>query len=234
MLTFANAGVAGALIIAAAFWNGDVSAAIIDFSNSSAIAIPEGAPVSTSGVAAPFPSTMNVIGISNVVDVDVTLLGLSHSFSADLEIVLEGPGGQRVKLMDDDGGGNDWTNDDVTFSDGAPAMIGSSPGTSGTFSPSGNLVQCGFTQCIGAGNLLSVFNGLDPNGIWNLYINDDGASDIGTVANGWRLTFDASAPVPEPATVRLDATAQLPEPATLALLGVSLGGLGFSRRRKLH
>jgi hypothetical protein len=33
---------------------------------------------------------------------------------------------------------------------------------------------------------------------------------------------------------RIEMTSAIPETATLALLGVALAGLGFSRRRKLH
>lgn len=217
-MTFATLFAAG-LSAAGVVWSGNASAAIIEFSNNSPITIPASG---TSGPANPFPSTINVTGISNVVDVNVTLLGLSHTFSSDLEIILEGPGGQRVALMVDVGGGNDWTNDDVTFSDGAAAIIGSSPGSSGTFSPtSGPAVGCSIAQCTGAGELLSVFNGLDPDGIWSLYINDDTNLDSGSVAGGWRLTFDATR----------SGAPQIPEPGTLALLGLSLAVLAFARRK---
>lgn len=197
--------------------------AAFTFSNTGAITIP--ATGTGPGPAAPYPSIITVSGITAVTDVNVTLVGLSHTFSADLEVLLLGPGGQRVLLMNDVGGNGVWTNDTVTFSDGAPAIVAGSPGSSGTFSPSGTTASCGVTGCDGASSTLSVFNGVDPNGAWSLFIFDDVEFDDGSLSGGWSLTFEASEIVTPPPV-------PVPEPASLALLGLGLAGLVAARRRR--
>ncbi len=39
------------------------------------------------------------------------------------------------------------------------------------------------------GNSLNVFNNLDPNGTWNLYVVDDTGGDVGSISSGWSLTI---------------------------------------------
>ena len=57
------------------------------FSNSTAISIP------SSGKATPYPSTINVSGMSGVISkVIVKLNGLNHTYPDDLDILLVGPG----------------------------------------------------------------------------------------------------------------------------------------------
>lgn len=155
------------------------SAATFTFSSSDYVRIPA---TGTSGTTNPYPLTIDVHGIRNVTDVNVTLDRLTHTWSSDLEIYLRGPfPSARVWLMRDEGGAANWTHDDLTFDDSA---------LSGTPSP-------GTSQTIQPNDSLSYFNGRDPNGTWRLFIRDDAAADRGHM-HGWSLTFDATE-VPLPA-----------------------------------
>ena len=155
------------------------SAATFTFSSSEYVRLPE---TGTRGTTDPYPLTIDVHGIRDVTDVNVSLHGLSHTWSSDLEIYLRGPyPSQRVWLMRDEGGGADWVDNDLTFDDSA-STGDPSPGSNQTIRPNGSL---------------SYFNGRDPNGAWRLYIRDAAYYDIGSL-EGWSLTFEATQ-VPLPA-----------------------------------
>ena len=82
--------------------------------------------IAVGGQPNPYPSNIGVSNITGVItDVSVTLNGLAHSFPDDLDILLVGPGGQKVLLMSDAGGDNALGNPPVrlTFSDTASAVL---------------------------------------------------------------------------------------------------------------
>ena len=39
------------------------------------------------------------------------------------------------------------------------------------------------------GTVLSVFNGTNPNGLWQLFVNDAAEGDEGVIALGWELNI---------------------------------------------
>lgn len=161
-------------------------------SNATSIAIPG---TGTSGPASPYPSTINIAGAMGVVSkVTVTLTNLSHTFPDDIDVVLVGPGGQNVLLMSDVGGITGITNVTVTFDDAAAMSIpDAGPMVSGTFMPSNagggdTFVAPGPVAPFGAA--LSVFNGTNPNGMWNLFVVDDVGGDTGNIAGGWSINIE--------------------------------------------
>src|SRR5437762_1510019 len=86
------------------------------FTNSAAIAIPDVAS------ANPYPSSINVGGLVNQVvgKVTVTLHGLHHTYFSDIDIMLVGPGGQKLPLMSNAAGGEfSPAPFELTFDDGA-------------------------------------------------------------------------------------------------------------------
>ena len=178
---------------------GATVSATSSFSNPTSIIIPAtGTGAATGAPSNPYPSTVSVSGITGTVSkVTVDLLSFNHTFPSDVDVLLVGPGGQKLLLMSDVGGGTDAVNANLTFDDTA-AAIGATV-VSGTFRPTN----------IGTGDLfpapapvgpypdpqqLSVFNGLDPNGTWSLFVVDDTATDIGNINGGWRLNITTTDP----------------------------------------
>lgn len=169
--------------------------------------------------ASPYPSTITVSALTGVVlSVDVTLVGLTHTYPADLGVMLVGPGGQATLLMGHVGGPAGVSAVTVTFSASATASLpATGPLGAGPYRPSADATQpLAFPAPApaGAGTDLGVFTGTDPNGVWSLYVVDGWASDVGSLAS-WSLDItsgvapDAGGPytIAEGATLALDASA---------------------------
>ncbi len=160
----------------------------LTFANPASISIPD------SGASNPYPSSINVSGLSGKIgDVNVSLLGVTHTFPDDIDVLLVGPAGQKMILMSDVGGSNDVNGINLVLDDqAASSMSNAGQLTSGTFKPTN--IGSGDTFASPApagpyGSTLSVFNGTIPNGTWNLYVVDDQAVDSGSFSGGWSLTF---------------------------------------------
>lgn len=170
-------------------------------------------------IATPYPSNINVSGLTGTItDLNVTISGLTHTFPADIDMLLVGPGGQKIIFMSDVGGATPVSNITLTLDDEAGLLLPVTPLSTGTFRP--NNVGNGDTFPAPApagpyGALLSDFDGTNPNGTWSLYVLDDFAIDIGTIANGWSLDISTAAAVPEPGSLML----------------LSLGFAGLAARR---
>lgn len=160
------------------------------FSNVSPIVIPD------VGKSPLYPSVVNVTGMTGtVVGVTVTLKNLSHSYGDDIDVLLVGPGGQKVMVMSDAGSSFPIGNATLNLTQTAPLALTNSQIISGTFRPT-DLSPGETRDTFPApapikpyGSSLLVFNGTDPNGTWLLYVQDDGAGDQGSIAGGWSLTI---------------------------------------------
>jgi len=172
------------------------------FSNNVRTAIPEVGP------AVPYPSTIFVSGLTAAVQqVRVTLTNLSHSYPDDLDILLVAPNGAATLLMSDVGGESSITNVSLRFDDQAlQALPDAGPITSGSYRPtdfeSGDIFPPS-APTGPYGTNLTVFNGMNPNGPWSLYIVDDAAKDRGSL-DGWSLDIAARDPIADLAIVGLD------------------------------
>jgi hypothetical protein len=163
------------------------------FSNASAITINDNSP------ASPYPATITVSGVTApVARVTATISGFTHPFPSDVDVLLEGPLGQAVMLMANVGS-TPATNATLTFDDTALSSL-TDPVVSGTYLPTrlpDSNSPCDTNDDIWAppapaapyGSALSAFNGLNPNGTWNLFVRDDCVNDSGSIGGGWSLTI---------------------------------------------
>jgi len=152
-------------------------------------------------IADPYPSTIAVNDLEGVVHAArVTLHDVQHTAPSNLDILLVGPGGQKVELMSDAGGGNDIDGVELTFRDD----------TSGSLPPNSTIVSGEYrpTNLEGSTNdafpapaplepslsTLSAFNGTNPNGSWQLFVADDSAFRDGGTVDEWSLTLEVNSP----------------------------------------
>ncbi len=157
--------------------------------NASPITINDG------GTASPYPSNIAVSGLPAVGTTvkSVTITGLNHTWSDDIDMVLQSPTGTNVTLMSDVGGTAGLTNVNYTFSDAAGAMNATVGNASGTYRPTNNGAADNYPGA-GPGAIndpnpaLASFTG-NPNGNWKLFIVDDVLGDQGNITGGYSITF---------------------------------------------
>jgi subtilisin-like proprotein convertase family protein len=152
-------------------------------------------------LATPYPSTMVVTGLTGTVLTKVTvgLFGITHTFPDDIDILLVGPQGQMAMILSNVGGDvrNSVTNINLTLDDDAADYLPlDSTLVSGTFKPTKKLQTLTFSfpaPCppgsAAAPAPLSIFNGTDPSGTWQLFVLDDAYPDAGVITGGWSLTL---------------------------------------------
>jgi subtilisin-like proprotein convertase family protein len=149
------------------------------------------------GVADPYPSTIVVAGMPpSLLSVTVTLIGMNHTFTDDIDVLLVGPGGEATILMSDVGGGLDLVDVTLTFDmDATESLPDSAQVVAGTYLPT-NFDAGGTPDTFAAPApvgpyevSLDVFTGADPNGTWSLFVVDDLGADVGSIAGGWSITI---------------------------------------------
>ena len=146
-----------------------------------------------------YPSPITVSGtLGTITGLSVTLNGLTHGYVADLNVLLVGPGGEKVLLSSD--AGRAAANATITFNDAAGAPVpAAGPVPDGTYTPTNNAEECATGSASDSfpspapagpyGTSLSVFNGGTANGTWSLYVTDDCTANTGQIQGGWALTF---------------------------------------------
>jgi subtilisin-like proprotein convertase family protein len=158
-----------------------------------------GAPltINDNAAATPYPHTQHIPLGHRITKLQVVLSGLSHTFPDDLDVFLQGPGGQTVLLMSDAGGETDVAGVTLVFDDAAPAGLpDGSPMVSGTFRPT-NFDTTSDTFPVPApggpyGASLAVFNNTEPLGTWRLFVRDDVPGDAGNLLD-WGLVISTVA-----------------------------------------
>jgi len=168
-----------------------VAQTTLTFSNPAPITINDTDP------ATPYPSNITVAGFAagqTITKVTVTLTGFSHTFPADVGVLLVSPAGTSVNLTARCGGvGPGVTNSNLTFDDAAATNVPDQLVT-GTYKPT----QCGATAYSAPapaapyGTSLAAVNGGTPNGVWKLFVQDFFLEDVGSISGGYSLTITAA------------------------------------------
>lgn len=167
---------------------GDLTA-VAAITDTSPITIPN------SGQATPYPATLDASRLAGVVaKVTVTLRNISHTFPDDIDVLLVAPDGEMSLLMSDAGGGTDIVGVTLTFDDAAATPLPDGTAlTTGSYQPTDYTAGDTFAAPAPSGPYsatLTSFIGVDPNGVWSLYVMDDAGGDTGSIADGWTLSLE--------------------------------------------
>jgi hypothetical protein len=166
------------------------------FSSNGQIDIPD---AGTSGPANPYPTTIAVdffkkFKKAQIKDVNLTLRGVAHQQATNVDVMLA-LGNRRSLLMADTGNATDVSGLTITLDDQASQDLQSGVELeSGTFRPANLAGPDNFPAPAPVPNgneNLAAFNGLNPDGEWQLFINDDANAATGSIDNGWELEITA-------------------------------------------
>jgi subtilisin-like proprotein convertase family protein len=191
------------------------NAAAYAFINTLSISVP------TQGAANPYPSLINVTGATGIItDIDITLNSINHYFPDDLDIVVRSPSGAAVMLMSDSCGGNLMLGVNLRFDDEAGGFLSDTGSCfSASYKPT-NFTDTPNTLPPPApntySNVMSAFDGTNPNGAWELFVFDDtlSSTNAGAIASGWRIDLTTTISIPQLGTA-------LPYPSQKTFTGIT-------------
>ncbi len=149
------------------------------------------------GTANPYPSEKIISGLQGTVRrATVKIENFNHSAPDDADILLVAPNGRKVVLMSDAGGTTPANNLTLTFTDDAQSFLpDNAPLESGRYKPSNFESNDVFPAPAPAGASaakLNTFFGIQPNGVWKLFVVDDTTGEnFGSIDN-WQLTLETS------------------------------------------
>ena len=180
-------------------------------SNNGQIDIPA---AGTSGPANPYPITIDVDAFEKfekvkITDVNLTLKGVQHERTENIDVMLVHKD-RSALVMADPGNGTDVSDLTITLDDEAGTDLPDGAVlTSGVFRPGNQSGDDEFPAPapVPSGNVaLSTFDGADPDGQWQLFIQDDAGFDTGRITGGWELAITAKAKTDKGKTEKKDKT----------------------------
>jgi subtilisin-like proprotein convertase family protein len=125
------------------------------------------------------------------VGLNVVVNNLSHSWAADLEIVLTGPDGTVYDLMLDQGGSADFTAAELCFDPTSETPASDVDPTAPDPACYAMAVEPVTFTCVANGGTIE--GGTAANGTWSLTVTDDAGGDDGSF-DGWTMEFSELVP----------------------------------------
>lgn len=159
--------------------------------------------------ASPYPSTIVVSNTASAIEhISIGINGLTHGYPDDLDLLLVGPGGQKMVIQSDAGTSEDRLGISYVITDG-----GTDPLPDATMLTTANWRPANYASTdmfpapapagpynepapAGSATLASVFGGTNPNGTWSLYVADDSGGDGGQIGN-WCIRLGAPLKISE-------------------------------------
>ncbi len=131
-----------------------------------------------------FPITVTGVGSMTATHgLESVCVNIAHTWDADLTLTLQAPDGTLISLSINNGGSGDNYTGTCFSATGGPGIAAGTAPFAGTYVPQGSL---------GGMN-----NGQNGDGIWNLCIEDNFSTEIGSLIN-WSITFSSTPFPPTP------------------------------------
>ncbi|MEP7213310.1 MAG: Ig-like domain repeat protein [Acidobacteriota bacterium] len=174
----------------------------LNFANNGGITVSN-----TTTLGNPYPSNIVVGGLGGSISKVTLTMNIGSALTPDHnDFLLVGPGGQKFMFMSDAGGTTDIVNQTITLDDAAATALPDSTAiVTGTYRPAAYTGDVDafpapapagpYTAAApeGAGTFAALFNGINPNGTWQLYAVEDAGDGADTIINNWSLTFTLAA-----------------------------------------
>lgn len=157
-------------------------------------------------VGSPYPSNIIVSGLAGTISKVTLTMTIGSALTPDHnDFLLVGPGGQKFHFMGDAGGTIDIINQTITLDDAAATALPDATAiTTGTYRPASYGADADSFPAPapvgpynpaapdGAGTF-ALYNGISPNGTWQLYAVEDAGDAADTIITNWSLNFTLAA-----------------------------------------